>query len=243
MVGSPAPALSHVEHWVFDLDNTLYPSESNLFAQVDQRMTDFVAQLLQLPREDARALQKDYYARYGTTLAGLMQVHDLHPDEFLDYVHDIDLSPINSCNILRAAIASLPGEKFVFTNGSRGHAERVLKARGLEGLFDDIADIASVGYRPKPFEEAYDAAIRQFGITPMRSAFFEDLARNLAHPKQMGFTTVLVETDYDWSEEPEHVRPAARGTHAPPFVDYTTHDLTGFLHSLPRPSSTSSTTS
>jgi putative hydrolase of the HAD superfamily len=227
--------IDRLQAWVFDLDNTLYPSQSNLFAQVDQRMTAFVADFLKIDTEEARRVQKRYYADYGTTLSGLMQVHDMKPDLFLDYVHDIDLSPINACTDLRAAIEVLPGRRFVFTNGSLGHAERVLKARGLEGLFEDIAHIASVAFTPKPHAPAYDRMLDQFALKPRGAAFFEDMVRNLEVPKALGFETVLIRSDFDWSDEPEGARPAHPDHSVPAYVDHVTDDLTVFLTGLAQP--------
>src|SRR5690606_11542199 len=103
---------------VFDLDNTLYPRHTNLFAQVDRRIRDYVERLLAVPPEEAHRIQKDYYRRYGTTLRGLMVEHGIRPDDFLEYVHDIDHSPVEADPALAAAIAGLPGRKFILTNGS-----------------------------------------------------------------------------------------------------------------------------
>lgn len=192
-------------------------------------MTEFVAAALSLPADEARVVQKRYYAEHGTTLSGLMKRHDVDPRAFLDYVHDIDLAPVEACATLRANIAALPGRKFVFTNGSMGHAERVVEKRGLAGLFDDMIDIEAANYMPKPFEAAYDAMLARFGVDPARAAMFEDIARNLAHPAALGFTTVLVRTGKDWSHEPEHVRPAALDDATPDHVHHATDDLAAFL--------------
>ncbi|MEM8921586.1 MAG: pyrimidine 5'-nucleotidase, partial [Pseudomonadota bacterium] len=153
---SPSYALAHVTDWVFDLDNTLYPGACDLFAQIDQRMTQFVAQSLDLTPTDARALQKRYYAEHGTTLNGLMTRHNMTPDAFLDYVHDIDLAPLAQAPDLSAAIDALPGRKFVFTNGSMGHAERVTKELGIDHLFTDMVDIVAADFKPKPDKHAFD---------------------------------------------------------------------------------------
>ena len=141
----------HVEAWVFDLDNTLYPADCNLFAQIDRRMGEFIAEELGLSLEAAQALRKTYYYEHGTTLAGLMRLHGIWPDAFLDYVHDIDLSAVAASPELAAAIDALPGRKFVFTNGSRKHAEAVAARLGVLGRFDDIFDIHALEYiHPKP---------------------------------------------------------------------------------------------
>ena len=227
------PPLENVDAWVFDLDNTLYPSECDLFAEIDQRMTRFVAASLDLPTEEARRLQKHYYAEHGTTLNGLMRVNDVDPQDYLDFVHDIDLAPVEPCANLRAAIDALPGRKFVFTNGSLKHAERVTQKRGLSGLFDGMFDIAAGGYVPKPQAPAYERFLSAFDVEPTRAAMFEDVPRNLEQPFALGFQTVLVCSTMDWSHEPAKARPAgldARHDH----VHHTTADLTAFLQNGPQ---------
>ncbi len=225
------PAWTGVDAWVFDLDNTLYPSEADLFAQVDARMTTFVARALGVDTREARRLQKLYYAEHGTTLNGLMTRHGLAPDAFLDFVHDIDLSPLSPCAVLRARIAALPGRKFIFTNGSRGHADRVAGARGLEGLFDGVFDIQAAGFTPKPHADAYHRFLDAFDVDPSRAAMFEDLPRNLEAPFALGFRTVLVHSDKDWSHEPAGARPAGPDD-AHDHVHFVTGDLTAFLGSI-----------
>lgn len=218
--------------WVFDLDNTLYPAECDLFAEIDQRMTDFVARFLRLPRDEARATQKKYYAEHGTTLNGLMSMHGMAPDEFLAHVHEIDLSPLPKTPDLASAINALPGEKYVYTNGSRGHAERVTNYMGLGEVFDGQFAIEDSQFIPKPNQASYDAFLSQFGVDPAQAVFFEDLARNLAPAKDMGFATVLVQSDKDWSHEPESARPAGIWDDLPPHIDYVTRDLTQFVRSI-----------
>ncbi|MEC9368111.1 MAG: pyrimidine 5'-nucleotidase [Pseudomonadota bacterium] len=201
--------------WIFDLDNTLYPAECNLFAQVDQRMGEFISRYLGIPFDDARRLQKGYYRQYGTTLSGLMQVHGLRPEEFLDYVHDIDVSVVPEAPELGTAIAALPGRKFIFTNGSRGHAERVAGKLGILKLFDDVFDIGAAAYVPKPSAEAYDKFLNAFAASGETAAMFEDMPHNLEAPHALGMATVLVHSSYydhpvqrqikNWTEPPAHV--------------------------------------
>lgn len=169
--GGKGEGFGHVEDWVFDLDNTLYPAECDLFAEIDTRMTDFVSRFLQMERTDARVLQKSYYAKYGTTLSGLMQVHKLDPAEFLHYVHEIDLSPLPDLPDLRTAIASLPGRKFIYTNGSRRHAERVTEKMGLAHLFHDSFGIVEAAFRPKPHLDAYQAFCQLHRVKPEGAIF------------------------------------------------------------------------
>ncbi len=212
--------------WIFDLDNTLYPAECNLFAQVDRRMGEFIAKYLGVPYEYARHLQKSYYRQFGTTLAGLMQVHKLDPKAFLDYVHDIDLSVVPEHPELSAVISRLPGRRLIFTNGSRRHAERVAEKLGVLHLFEDICDIAACEYVPKPSPDAFDRMVRRHGVAPETAAMFEDMPQNLEAPHVLGMTTVLVHSSYydhpiqlkirQWREPPEHVH-------------HMTENLAGFL--------------
>ncbi len=218
--------------WVFDLDNTLYPAECDLFAEIDQRMTDFVSRFLRLPRDEARATQKRYYAEHGTTLNGLMSMHGMAPDEFLAHVHEIDLSPLPRTPELADAIRALPGRKFVYTNGSRGHAKRVTDYMGLGDVFDGQFAIEDSQFIPKPNQASYDAFLSRFDLDPRTSVFFEDLARNLAPAKEMGFATVLVQSEKDWSHEPAAARPAGIGDDLPLHIDYVTRDLTAFVRSI-----------
>ena len=230
---APFGGFSHVQDWVFDLDNTLYPAECDLFAEIDTRMTDFVSRLLDMAPEDARKVQKHYYATYGTTLAGLMKVHKTDPSDFLHYVHEIDLSLLPDLPALRVALQDLPGRKFVYTNGSRRHAERVVEKMGLGHIFDGSFGIEDGDYAPKPNQDSYDRFCALHDVTPDGAIFFEDLARNLLPAKDMGFTTVLVHSEKDWSHEPIEARPAnlqdLLGDDGPDHIDYVTGDLTAFL--------------
>jgi putative hydrolase of the HAD superfamily len=229
-------ALADKTGWVFDLDNTLYPAECDLFAQIDVRMADYVARILGVDLETARAVQKRYLVEHGTTLNGLMTVNGVDPAPYLDYVHDIDLSPVAPDPELARLIGALPGKKIVFTNGSRGHAARVTDKLGLSGLFHHVFSIEDAAYIPKPRPESFTRLIAQCGVEPRRSVFFEDLARNLAPAADLGFTTVLVASAKDWSHEPPEARPAGPGE-APAFVHHVTSDLKDFLlgHAIASP--------
>jgi putative hydrolase of the HAD superfamily len=220
---------SHVDTWVFDLDNTLYPAHTNLFGQVDVRIRDYVRNLLDTTHEEAQTVQRGYYEKYGTTLRGLMIEHGISPDAFLEYVHDIDHSALDPDPALGSAIEALPGRKFIMTNGSRKHAENTARALGIEQHFEDIFDIVAAGLLPKPHREAYDIFLKLHGIEPQRSAMFEDLARNLAVPHSLGMRTVLV--------VPQGTREVFReaweleGRDAP-HVEHVTDHLAGFLERL-----------
>ncbi|WP_306251523.1 pyrimidine 5'-nucleotidase [Parvularcula sp. IMCC14364] len=223
---------SHVETYVFDLDNTLYPADCHLFKQIDARMTRFIEETLQLPHEKARILQKQYYAAYGTTLSGLMIEHQVKPHDFMDYVHDIDLSPVAENTKLRSAILNLPGKRYVFTNGSVRHAENVAGKIGILDLFDGIFDIEQAEFKPKPHRETYQRFTEYFGINPSLSAMFEDIPENLKTAHDMGKTTVLVQSDAEWfADEPADRRPARPGEYFD-HVHHVTQDLTSFLSGL-----------
>ncbi len=181
-----------VNAWVFDLDNTLYPREANIFLQVDQRIQDYIQRLLKLTAEAAKDLRRSYYERYGTTLRGLMVEHGITPDDFLEYVHDIDHSSLAADPALARVIARLPGRKFILTNGSRRHAENVAKKLGFTNEFEDIFDIVHSELMPKPDRTAYDRFIAATGVAPADAAMFEDLSRNLVVPKALGMRTVLI---------------------------------------------------
>ncbi len=230
MTRQPSPAdFTHVTQWVFDLDNTLYPHHANLFAQIDVRMTDYVSALLELPRDEARKVQKEFYRDYGTTLNGLMTQYGIDPDDFLQKVHDIDYSWLTPDPALGDAIRALPGKKFIFTNGDRGHAERTARQLGILDHFDEIFDIVAAGLVPKPARETYDKFASLHRIDTAKAAMFEDLARNLLVPKAMGMATVLIvprNFEPDFAEVWERDEPEA-GT-----VDFVTDDLASFLRSI-----------
>jgi len=216
-----------VREWVFDLDNTLYPRHTNLFAQIDQRMTDYVASLLQVSHEEARPLQKQYYRDHGTTLQGLMLNHGIDPNDFLEKVHDIDYSWVSPDPALGQAIRKLPGRKFIFTNGDKGHAERTARALGILDHFDDIFDIVAADLVPKPASETYDKFIGLHRIETAQAAMFEDLPRNLTVPKAVGMRTVLVvpnNLEHMLGEIWEHE--GSEGNQ----IDYITDDLAAFLN-------------
>ncbi len=220
---------NRVSEWVFDLDNTLYPADSNLFAQVDQRMGSFIAELLGVSLEQARRVQKDFYYRYGTTLSGLMHEHKLPPEVFLNYVHDIDLSPISAAPDLAAAIERLPGRKFIFTNGSVAHATRVADKLGLTHLFDGVFDICAAGYVPKPKPECYHAFLAAHGVKPGAAAMFEDLPHNLEAPHALGMATVLVRSSFQ--DHPSQ-RAIEGWDFLPNHIHHYTEDLTAFVEAV-----------
>lgn len=221
---------SHVEHWVFDLDNTLYPPACDLFQRIDEKMCDFIMRFLDLDAVEAKRVQKEFYVEHGTTLAGMMAVHGVEPAAFLAHVHDIDTSAVAPNAMLGRAIASLPGRKFVFTNGSAAHAENVIARLGIADVFDGIYDIVATGYAPKPRREAYERFIAASGIAPRRAAMFEDIPRNLEVPHVLGMTTVWVRQKDEAGPE-RYQRLSHEGGDAP-HVHHVADDLTEFLERL-----------
>ena len=225
--GKLGEAFASTQVWIFDLDNTLYPSRINLFAQIDRRMGAFIAKELGVPIEYARHLQKSYYHQFGTTLSGLMKVHGVDPTSFLDYVHDIDLSCVPDHPKLRRGIDALPGRKLIFTNGARAHAERVAARLGVLDLFEDICSIESCAYVPKPSREAFMKMAQNHDVSPSNAAMFEDLPHNLEMAHTLGMKTILVMSGYmdhpaqknitSWRELPAH-------------VNFMTDDLAAFLN-------------
>ncbi|GGH57673.1 pyrimidine 5'-nucleotidase [Frigidibacter albus] len=212
----PAQHFIHVSHWVFDLDNTLYPPSARLFDQIELRMTAWVMEALKVEKPEADRLRRHYWQLYGTTLAGLMHEHGLDPAPYLVDVHDIKMDHLTPDPALRAGIAALPGRRIVYTNGSAPYAERVLAARGLSGLFDAVYGVEHAGFRPKPDRAAFEAIFEIDGLDPALGAMFEDDPRNLTAPHAMGMRTV-------------HVAPEAFPA---PHIHHHTDDLAGFLSRL-----------
>jgi putative hydrolase of the HAD superfamily len=224
---------SHIDTWVFDLDNTLYPASCRLFDQIDVKIGAFVSQLLNVDKDEARLVQKAMFYKYGTTLRGLMIEHGVAPEEFLEFVHDIDHAPVAGDPHLDEALHALPGRKLVFTNGTVAHAEKVLARLGVTHHFGDIFDIVHSDYVPKPAIEPYRKFVSQTAIRPETSAMFEDIARNLEAPASLGMTTVLV-TSPD-NRDAQHLN----GDGTPDYVHHVTDNLPGFLASLVKLRSTS----
>ena len=223
---------SKVETWVFDLDNTLYPHDLNLWQQVDDRIRGFVAAFLKVSPDEAFRIQKDYYKRYGTTMRGLMTEHGLNPDDFLEFVHQIDHSPLTPNAALGAALEQLPGRKLILTNGTRKHADAVMKRLAVDHHFEDVFDIIAAELEPKPAAQTYDRFLKRHGVDPKTSAMFEDLARNLEVPHALGMTTVLVVPDGTRQIVREGWEMTGRDA---PHVDFVTDDLAGFLRTVVRP--------
>ena len=228
MKDTPRP-FTGIDAWVFDLDNTLYPHHVNLWQQVDARIGEFVSAYLKVPSDEARRIQKDYYLRYGTTMRGMMTEHGVHADDYLAYVHQIDHSPLQPNPAMGAAIAKLPGRKLILTNGSTDHADKVLQRLGIGAHFEAVFDIIAAELEPKPAPQTYHKFLDVHDVNPRTAAMFEDLARNLVIPHQLGMTTVLVVPDGSKEVVREGWELEGRDD---PCVDHVTDDLTGFLQGL-----------
>lgn len=225
-MSAAAPDFSHVEAWVFDLDNTLYPASCRLFDQMHVRMGEYVMRHFNVDYPAARAMQRDLFMRHGTTLRGLMVEHGHAPEGFLEHVHDIDYASVPRNPALLAALERLPGRKIVFTNGTAKHARNVMERLGVAEAFHGVFDIVDSDHIPKPAAEPYAKFLRDHGVDPARGAFFEDIANNLKVPHELGMKTVLVV-----SEDDEDVKDW-QGDRDALWVQHVTHDLAGFLGSL-----------
>lgn len=215
-----ATTLGRIDTWVFDLDNTLYPASANLFPQIDVRMKAFIGDLLGLDPDSAFTLQKKYYHEYGTTLRGLMVNHDVEPETFLEFVHDIDHSVLDTDEDLDSLLAALPGRKLIHTNGSARHAEEVLNALGIKDRFEAIFDISAGSYIPKPHPDSYQQFLESHAFEPATAIMFEDSVKNLEPAASLGMATVLVYHDSISDEEPW-----------PDHCHFTTPDLKAWLRS------------
>jgi putative hydrolase of the HAD superfamily len=229
MSGQKPRDFGSIETWVFDLDNTLYPHHLNLWQQVDDRIRDFIAEFLKVPHDQAFRIQKDYYKRYGTTMRGLMTEHGMKPDDYLEFVHRIDHSPLTPDPTLGAALARLPGRKLVLTNGTRKHADAVMRKLAVHEHFEDVFDIVAAELEPKPSPKTYERFLARHDVDPRKAAMFEDLARNLEAPHALGMVTVLVVPEGQREVFREEWELQGRDA---PHVDHLTDDLAGFLEGI-----------
>ncbi len=220
-------SFAQTDTWIFDLDNTLYPPDCDLWPKIDQRITLFLGHLFGLDGMSARALQKYYYLHYGTTLRGLMVDHDVSAEQFLAFVHDIDRSSLQPNLLLAAAIQALPGRKLILTNGSRDHAMLTTAALGLDFLGDDIFDIAAADFLPKPHAQTYERFFDKHAIDPASACMFEDLPQNLLVPHAHGVKTVLVMPKPGQMDHREACEITSEAV--PEHVDFATTDLVEFL--------------
>jgi putative hydrolase of the HAD superfamily len=216
------PRLAHIRDWIFDLDNCLYPASTGLFSLIDERMGAYIQRLLDCGPAEARRVQKGHFHAHGTTLAGLMKEHDVDPHQFLEEVHAIPLDRVGRNGRLAAALARLPGRRFVFTNGDAAYARRVLEAIGVHAHFDDLHDIQASSFRPKPDPHGYQRMCERFAIDPAGAVMVEDMAQNLKPAKALGMTTVWVDNGSE------------RGDHGADdrFIDHRITDVADWLESI-----------
>ena len=213
------PSLSHITTWIFDLDNTLYPSSCDLFALIDAKMGHFIQKLLGVDAVEARRIQKGHFHKHGTTLSGLCREHDINPKDFLDFVHDIPLDRVRPDPALKAALLALPGRRLVFTNGDAAYANRVLDALDLSDCFECVFDIYAADLVPKPDPRPYAALCTHLAVDPVRAIFVEDMVRNLKPAKDLCMATLWINNG---SEQAEAIA-------CPSFVDHETHALSHWL--------------
>lgn len=178
---------------LFDLDNTLYPPERDLFSLIDRRINRYMEEVVAIPADQVDGLRRHYWKAYGATLQGLIRHYGVDPEDYLEYVHDVDVTGrLRPDPQLRDGLQQLAARRFVFTNGSRGHAERVLAALGLDDSFEEIFDIRIAAYQPKPNPDPYLGVLRWLGLPAKRCVMVEDSLDNLVTAGQLGMTTVLV---------------------------------------------------
>ena len=215
-------SFNFIKCWIFDLDNTLYSGKTKVFEQVDKRMSKYISDKLNISVEEAKKIQKNYFYEYNTTLNGMIQNHKINPDEFLDFVHDINIDFLQKDPALAKEIENLNGKKIIFTNGSRKHAINVTKQLGIDQLFDDIFDIVDAEFIPKPSLEPYKKLVKKHKIDPKLCVLVEDIARNLKPAYEMGMKTVWIENDEPWASKFSDSE----------FVNYRTNNLSEFLKKI-----------
>ncbi|MDC0447791.1 pyrimidine 5'-nucleotidase [Pelagibacteraceae bacterium] len=214
--------LSKIKFWLFDLDNTLYSGDTKVFDQVDKKMSKFISEKLKVSLEEAKKIQKNYFHEYNTTLNGMIKNHDIDANEFLEFVHDVDLEFLKKDEPLKKEIEKLKGKKIIFTNGSKAHASNVTSRIGIEQLFDGVFDIVDSDFYPKPSLEPYKKIIENYKIVPEYCIFFEDIARNLKPAYELGMKTVWIENNEPWAAKYSDEE----------FVNYKTGSLTKFLKEI-----------
>ena len=214
--------LSKIKFWLFDLDNTLYDGATKVFDQVDKKMSKFISEKLNVSLVEARKIQKSYFQEYNTTLNGMIKNHKIDADEFLEFVHDVDLSFLDRNKFLEEEIKKLNGKKIIFTNGSKAHAKNVTQRIGIENLFDGVFDIVDSDFIPKPSIEPYKKIIQKYGIDPEYCIFIEDIARNLRPAYELGMKTVWIKNNEPWAAKFSNEN----------FINYKTDNLSEFLRRI-----------
>ena len=214
--------LQSVKYWIFDLDNTLYSGKTKVFEQVDKKMSKYISEKLNISIIEAKKIQKNYFHEYNTTLNGMIKNHKIDANEFLEFVHDVDIDFLKKDLKLANELKKLVGKKIIFTNGSKKHAINVTQKIGIDQYFDDIFDIVDCAFVPKPSIEPYKKLVEKHKIVPKLCVFIEDIARNLKPAYEMGMKTVWIENDEPWAKEFSNSN----------FVNYKTNNLSEFLEKI-----------
>ena len=214
--------LKKIKNFIFDCDGVLYEDLEGVFGQVSKRMTKYISKKLDLDLDKAKELQTNYFHKYNTSLNGLMIHHDINPEEFLKYVHDINLDFLQKDILLREELIKLKSKKFVFTNGSQEHASNITKTLGINDLFDGFFDITDCNFIPKPSIEPYKKLINKFNIDPSETVFIEDIAINLEPAKKLGMKTVWLKNDEYWGKKDSDQE----------FIDLKIENLSSFLKEI-----------
>jgi len=214
--------LKEINCWLFDLDNTLYSGKTKVFDQIDRKMSKFISEKLNVDIKEAKEIQKNYFYQYDTTLSGLIKNHKINANDFLDFVHDIDINFLKKDLQLAQELEKLDGKKIIFTNGSRKHAINITKKLGIEQYFDHIFDIVDSEFIPKPSIEPYKKLVKKHKIDPNLCVFIEDIARNLKPAYEMGMKTIWVENDEPWAKKLSDSN----------FINYKTSNLSEFLKKI-----------
>ena len=214
--------LTNIRYWIFDLDNTLYSGQTQVFSEVDKKMSAFISKKMNVNLVKAKEIQKKYFYEYGTTLSGLMKQDGIDPHDFLEFVHDIDISWLPKDLKLREELIKIKEKKIIFTNGSHAHVENVTKQLGIDGLFDGAFDIVDANFTPKPHLEPYKKLIQKFDINPNQSILIEDIAHNLEQAKNLGMKTCWLENEESFAKKDSNK----------PYIDYKIKNLPSFLQEI-----------
>ena len=214
--------LVDIKYWIFDLDNTLYSGQTKVFSEVDKKMSAFISEKFNIDLIKAKEIQKKYFYEYGTTLSGLMNHDKIDPHEFLEFVHNIDISWLPKDLKLREELIKIKEKKYIFTNGSRAHVKNVTKQLGIDGLFDGTFDIIDANFIPKPQIDPYKKIIQKFNLDPTKSILIEDIAHNLEQAKNLGMITCWLENDESFAKKDADK----------PYIDYKIKSLPSFLQEI-----------
>jgi len=212
-------ALHLIKFWIFDLDNTLYAGKTRVFEQVSKRISKYISEKLNVSIEEAKKIQKNYFYEYNTTLNGMIKNHKIDANEFLEFVHNVNIDFLKEDPKLKEELKQLEGKKFIFTNGSRKHALNIIQRIGIDQSFDGIFDIVDSDFIPKPAIEPYKKLVEKHTIDPNLCVLVEDIARNLKPAYEMGMKTVWIENNEPW---------AAKFSDSN-FINYKINNLSEFL--------------